>query len=203
MPTKHLKQFSFLIDQASINHGGFATVDIYSHPFVHPTEMVSLVNQAGKIKVYAVVDINQPKQNHQVVIVGTGATIPYEMVDSLYKIGQIFLVDGQFGYAGYIVSELRGVVPNGSDAGLKPVFSIKVSVDVDDEDEVDSLVEEINNFCSAHSSVIRAHLEHLEDGTIELFCYNNEFRHQPEFSQLMSFLYTASAVDGVNIGKSV
>jgi len=203
MSTSHIKQFSFPINMDSIVRGGFSLVEIESHPFVHPKELMSAVNQAGQVKIHCPVDINQPKKTHVIAVVGTGATIPSDMIDCLYKPTPLLLGDSRFGYHIYLVSDLRGVVENGSDAGLKPVFKITVSVDIYDLNSRDVLEDFVDNFCVAHPTVIRAHKEELDQGVLELFCYNEEFSHQPEFSKLMSYLYTAKAVLNVSLGKNV
>ncbi|AXH60331.1 hypothetical protein [Pseudomonas amygdali] len=203
MSNGHIKQHAFPINMDEIVHGGFTLVDIKSHPFKHPKELMSVVNQAGVIKLHCPVDINQQQVTSQIAVVGTGSTIPSEIIDRLYKIGNILVGDSRFGYHIYLVSELRGIVENGSDAGLKPVFSVKVSLDVYDLNARDVLEDYVDGFCEAHPSVIRAHKEELDNGVLELFVYNNEFRHQPEFTKLMAYLFTAKGATNVTVNNGV
>lgn len=198
----HIKQFSHILPLESHQFGAFSLVEIMAHPFCHPTELLSVVNQGGKIKLHAAEDINGEKRPYQFAIVGTGSTIPVEIIDRLYKVGQLILNDGAHGYAVYLVGELRGVAPNGSDAGLTPCSIIKVDVDLDEENSVAELQDTLGRFCNDHSSVIRRH-DNLDEGFIELFCYNKEFKHTPEFSWLMSHLYTSQAVDNVKITNTL
>jgi len=203
MSNGHIKQHSFPINMDEIVRGGFTLVEIESHPFKHPKELMSVVNQAGLVKLHCPVDVNQPKVTSQIAVVGTGSTIPSEVIDRLYKIGNILVGDSRFGYHIYLVSELRGIAENGSDAGLKPVFSVKVSLDVYDLNARDVLEEYVDGFCEAHPSVIRAHKEELDNGVLELFVYNNEFRHQPEFTKLMTYLFTAKGATNVTVNNGV
>lgn len=203
MSNGHIKQFSFPINMDKIVHGGFTLIEIESNPFKHPKELLSVVNQAGQVKLHCPVDINSPKVTNIVAVVGTGATIPSEMIDRMFKIGNVLVGDSRFGYHLYYISDLRGVVENGSDAGLKPVFSVKVSVDLYDINSRDVLEDYVDSFCAAHPTVIRAHKDDLEKGLLELFVYNDEFRHQPEFSKLMSYLFTAKGATNIAVGTSV
>lgn len=202
----HLKQFSFIIGKRDFNIGPIVSrIKINAHPFKHPKELVGIVVQNGTLKIHGIIDENEPKVDHEFVLVGTGATIPNDLIDRLFRIGTVLLGDeGEYGYHAYILQDPRGISEDASDAGLTPKFL--VSIKFDDQalhDQLAETVARIEAFCAQHKGVVRFHPECGEEGYAEVHGYSHEFRQDQEFHNFMGALYSSPVVDDVVLTKSV
>jgi hypothetical protein len=200
----HLKQFSFVIENFTKQQVSHLSID--THPFQLPAELLGVVNQNGEVKIHGIVDVNQPKTIEEFLIVGTGGTVPSELLARLYRVGTVLLSDNRFGYHVYHVGERRGIPAAGTDLGITPKFKLLLNLDDatdTNDDEVVALIEHLTAFCVKHSGLVRLHLEKSHEGIIELFGFNNEFQHDQEFLNLVGYLYKADSVSDVNISKNV
>jgi hypothetical protein len=200
----HLKQFAFAIENFTNQQVSHVSID--THPFQLPAELLGVVNQNGQVKIHGIVDVNQPKTVEEFLVVGTGGTIPPELLERLYRVGTVLLSDNRYGYHVYHLGERRGIPTTGSDLGITPKF--KLSLNLEDacnteDDEVVELIEHLKAFCAKHSGLVRLHLEQSEEGIIELFGFNDEFSHDQEFLNLLGYLYKAESVSNVNVSKNV
>lgn len=200
----HLKQFAFPIE--NFTNQPVSHISIDTHPFQLPAELLGVVNQNGQVKIHGIVDVNQPKTVEEFLVVGTGGTIPPELLQRLYRVGTVLLSDNRYGYHVYHLGERRGIPTAGSDLGITPKFKLVVTLNdaaETDDDDVVSLIEHLSAFCDRHPGLVRLHLEKSEDGIIELFGFNDEFRHDQEFLNLQGYLYKVDSVSEVNVSKNV
>lgn len=200
----HLKQFSFAVE--NFTNQQVSHISIETHPLQLPTEILGVVNQNGQVKIHGIVDVNQAKTIEEFLIVGTGGTVPSELLQRLYRVGTVLLSDNRFGYHVYYVGERRGIPTAGTDLGITPKFKLLLNLDDatdTNDDEVVALIEHLTAFCLKHSGLVRLHLEKSNEGIIELFGFNDEFRHDQEFLNLVGYLYKAESVSDVNVSKNV
>jgi hypothetical protein len=200
----HLKQFSFVIPDGDFQNGPHVSyIQIESHPFQHPKELLGFVNQNSVLKVYGIIDENQPKVLTEFVMVGTGATIPSEIIDRLFRVDSV-LLEGRFGYHLYLLQDPRGIPEEGSDIGITAKFKVEITLDQSaDVSETEELMGYLETFCSAHKGVMRLHAENLVNGSVEIHGYNESFRHDQVFHNFMGHLYKSSVVDNVDWSKNV
>ncbi|MDT8924838.1 hypothetical protein RBE51_18770 [Pseudomonas taiwanensis] len=201
----HLKQFSYIIKDTDFKKGPHVSVvEIQSHPFQHPKELIGFVNQNGVLKLHGIIDENQPKVINEFVLVGTGATIPDDMIERLYRIDSVLIGDGQYGYHAYILLDPRGIPEAGSDVGLIPKFklSITYSASASELDKVE-LDDFFTDFCDQHKGVVRYHPEEGDVDQVEIHGYTDSFRQDQAFHNFMGQLYKSSVIDDVNLTKAV
>lgn len=201
----HLKQFSFIINQRDFTVGPHVSrFKIHTHPFQHPKDLIGIVNQNEVLKIHGIVDQNEPKVDHEFLLVGTGATVPDDLIDRLFRVGTVLLGEGLYGYHAYILQDPRGIPEGASDKGLTPKF--KVALKLDDQalhDQLAETVAKIEEFCEQHKGVVRYHPECGEEGYVEVHGYSHAFRQDQDFHNFMGAMYSSPVVDDVVLSKSV
>jgi hypothetical protein len=201
----HLKQFSYIIKDNEFRNGPhISNIKIVSPPFQHPKELIGIVNQNGVLKIHGIINENKEKVENEFVMAGTGATIPPELIDRLYRVGSVLVGDGQYGYHCYILLDPRGIPEEGSDVGVEPKFKVTINLNAEaDEDDLEALVDFVNLFCAEHKGVLRTHQQAHQDHQLEVHGYNDVFRHDQAFHNFMGQLYKSSVIDDIILSKSV
>lgn len=163
---------------------------IKTHPLHRNHELLSVVNQSGKIKVHALVDLEMPPSTVDILVVGTNCEISEDLVDRIHKIGSLVLNDGQFGYHYYLVS------PNeGSGSGKDELV---VSLKYDDRKVTASDLEDIITPFHQELRIYGPSLAFEGNDTIVMIFAHSSARQSAEFKLMMSELYGSDLITSVN-----
>lgn len=163
---------------------------IKTQPFHRGHELLSLVNQGGKIKLHALVDADLPPCTTDILVVGTGCEIDEDLVNRIHKIDSLVLNDGQFGYHYYLVSPAEG-----SGFGQD---ELSVTLKYDDRKVSASDLEDTINPFHLELRTYGPSLVFQGDDTIVLTYLYSSVRQAPEFKQMMSELYGSDLITGVS-----
>lgn len=160
--------------------------------FVKPDEFLSVVNQYGKAKLHAVVDTTTEKVEKKILIIGTGQSIPDDLINRISKIGTLNFGDGQFGYHYYLVQE------ESVDFYKKIVISKRRDAD---EFDFEGLRISVVQFAANYSAYIEIFEESEVDSeeddyvTIKLKHKESKFEQTPEFKDFILNLYSSDLAD--------
>lgn len=166
---------------------------------IYRPELMSVVNQGGKIKIHAVVDDAKAMVKTQFLVVGTGNHIPEDLVDRISKIGQVIIDDGQFGYHYYLVTPAdHEKADTDSSNPIHIIAQWLPGLDVD-VPAVDEMIKTMR-FSQHLSSVDVAY---QGDDCVVVNLPNGKVRDTQAFKDLMEFFYAHADVDSVGINKGL
>jgi hypothetical protein len=166
---------------------------------IHRPELMSVVNQGGKIKIHAVVDDAKAMIKTQFMVVGTGNAIPEDLVDRITKIGQVILDDGQFGYHFYLVGPVdheRADIDASEPIHIKAQWLLGMPVDT-------PAVEEMIKATRLNQHLSLVDIEYQFDNSVIVNLPNGKVRDTQAFKDLMAFFYDHVDVDSVGIKKGL
>lgn len=168
---------------------------IKSAPFHRGHELLGLVNQGGKIKLHALVDVDLPEDYEEILVVGTNNQVDEDLVERIQKIGSLILNDGQYGYHYYHVSkpEFSGLAPSGESM-------IKISLTLD-ETKGDAAMLEDGIYRRAQG--LKAYGFEFEPDveSMTLTFQKPEVRTTAVFSDLMAFIYSMPVAHGIKVDE--
>lgn len=160
--------------------------------FVKSNDFLSVVNQYGKPKLYAVVDTATETTEKQILIIGTGQSIPDDLVNRISKIGTLNFSDGQFGYHYYLIQEDQ------VEFYKKIVISRRKGVD---ELDFEGLRISVVRFSASYSAYIElfegSHIDSDEDDCLVIRLKHRElkFEQTPEFKDFILNIYSSDLAD--------
>lgn len=161
---------------------------IKTNPIHRDHELLSLVNQGGKIKLHALVDADLPPCSTEILVVGTGCEIDESLVNRIRKIGSLLLNDGQYGYHYYLVSPTEG-------AGET---ELSITLRYDDSKVASSDIEDVVTPYLASLRQYNPSLSFEGDDAVVLTFVHASVRQSHDYAAMMSELYRSDLIKGVS-----
>lgn len=153
--------------------------------FIRPQELISAVNQHGEIKLHAVVDSQSEITDHEFLLVGTGAQIPAEYIDRIYRIAALNLADGKYGYHLYGLIDSSESLKSLEAAPYKFVeiiYQSKIAVG-----DMSNFLAIIHNFVTNNDSAVK-YESITNQGIVISFCDRSaEIELSEEFIELRDY----------------
>jgi hypothetical protein len=178
---------------------GLAKVfSLKTRPLDRP-HLLSVVNQGGKIKIHAVVDETKAMVKTQFLVVGTGNSIPEDLIDRITKIGQVILDDGQFGYHFYLITPADHEMADTDCSNPIHIIAEWIHGRKVDAPEVEAMIKAMR----VNQDVSSVDIWYRADDCVVVNLPKGKVRDTQAFKDLMAFFYDHADVDSVGINKGL